>query len=311
MTNILAVIRDYPNIIAKINPEAYKNINEYYNSNLLGKKEYTSKINPNKINHSIKNITSNNYSFRHKKGGVLKYQYGGNTLKYTAPETKIENLDKKEIKPIDPNKTYFGDKGIKRTSDAASKLSTALNLASLAPGFIGSAAATGATIAEIVRDSQDAEGYTLGDFGNTLVNVGLIGASFLGLGALRGIKGVAKVGKELDNLNDIRKLAKETKVFEGYKDIKETAKTVQTFADTNKEIKSVSELRKIAEEAKELNVVKSIDKLNEFSKAKPSLLKHIIPGNKTISALSTTAMVGNAAMSIPGGVNAIKNFAEG
>ena len=129
------------------------------------------------------------------------------------------------------------------------------DIAGFTPGLVGAGGATTSFLAGIARDAVDGDGKA--NWGKHALNLGFIGASFLGLGATKAaVKGLGLATKAADKVVDttkaVKKLESALKTSKGASKVTkaEELSRFSEFANLSSDIEKVKELDKIKKTGK-------------------------------------------------------------
>jgi len=245
-----------------------------------------------------------------KKGGILKAQLGTSLGRNAVPNAPSAYNTQVNTTPT----TSRDISNLVKGSSTLDKVALGLNAGSLLPGFAGSASAIGALGVEAFQGATDEDGWTWKDTGNLALNVGLVGASFIGLGGLRGVvkggKIANKIMKAADTTHDLAKASKYAD-----KEIKTAYDIVNKFA-REKGLINLADISKAAKGSKEIeNALGVVVGFAEGVAKAPKLLPSLTGvGSKTLNILdgaSKYAAYANAAYNLGGAKDAAAKIISG
>lgn len=233
------------------------------------------------------------------KGNVYlkQYQQGGSL------EQRIKAARQKRVNPTPSEKnttkpayfeTLMGD-------TASNNVKTALLAGSVfAPGIVGAGAGLGYTVLDAIDSAKDGS-FDAKDWANLALNLGFSGASFIGLGGLRGAKVLGKLGN-LQKTVSVGKLANRVDKFEKIDKVDDSLKTIKEFVKTKgaeEATTSLKTLKQLATAENKVDVVKAIDTAEDFYKqtkviALPNLGKTIRNTSIGLTAASGITNLGGA-----------------
>lgn len=246
----------------------------------------------------------NKYMFREpqtlKNGGsIQKMLYGG-----ASRVKKVEQIPVKEDTKSLPMKGHrLSD--FNSTNALLEKADMAANALALAPGGFGVLGGLASTGIEAYQDYKDDNNFGLKDFGNLALNLGLTGASFVGLGSLRNVAKGSKIAGKFKKVDNLIKVAEDVKGGDKYLDALKTLKQsgVKTI-DLASEEEHAVKAKEFAEILSKNQFIHSPSFKNVLSKT----------SNKIVNVANKTGLYvagANVVLNAEDALNASKKLASG